>query len=36
MENFFLPVAVEEAAVSIFTERVSCEMKEKGLHGITF
>jgi hypothetical protein len=26
MENLFLPVTIEEAAIPIFTERVSSEM----------
>jgi hypothetical protein len=36
MENFLLPVAIEEATIPIITERVSGEMKKKGLHGVTF
>jgi hypothetical protein len=36
MENLFLPMAIEEAAIRIFTERVTEEMEKEGLHGITF
>ncbi|PIX23550.1 MAG: hypothetical protein COZ69_08175 [Deltaproteobacteria bacterium CG_4_8_14_3_um_filter_45_9] len=36
MENFFLPVAIEEAAIPVFTERISSEVKEKALHCVPF